>query len=291
MQVVFHCGVHGTDNFRVLKTLRQNQEWLQSNGVEVVMPAQHRNVFADAIGNLRGFPATPEMESTIMDAVLETDEPRRAIFSTPTFFGKPEQAFSPNGLYDRAAATMVALANLFPSAEIEFFIALKNPATLIPFAINRGEGITYEQVMQGIQPEKLRWAPTLRQIIAALPGHRIVVWCNEDTSLIWPEVIRRIATMPADVPLKAGLQVLGDILRPEGIQMIREAMENEPRLTIENRRRIFSEALEKYALPEQMETQVDLPGWDQALVDRITAAYDKDVAEIAALTGIEFITP
>ena len=44
-------------------------------------------------------------------------------------------------------------------------------------------------------------------------------------------------------------------------------------------------------MPEQIEVELNLPGWDQALVDRITAAYDRDIAEIAALPGIEFITP
>src|SRR5690606_21246307 len=119
----------------------------------------------------------------------------------------------------------------------------------------------------------------------------IVLWCHEDTPLIWPEVVRRIATMPSDVPLKAGLQILGDILHPDGIRMIREAMAQEQRLTSESRRRIFAAALQKHALPEQIETEVNLPGWTQGLVDRITAAYDEDMAEIAALPGVEFIIP
>ena len=51
------------------------------------------------------------------------------------------------------------------------------------------------------------------------------------------------------------------------------------------------EALEKYALPDQLEVEIALPGWTQELVDRITANYDRDVAEIAALPGIEFISP
>ena len=49
--------------------------------------------------------------------------------------------------------------------------------------------------------------------------------------------------------------------------------------------------MQTHALPDQMETSIELPGWSQRLVDRITAAYDEDIAEIAALPGIEFITP
>ena len=49
--------------------------------------------------------------------------------------------------------------------------------------------------------------------------------------------------------------------------------------------------MQKHALPDQIEVELNLPGWDQALVDRIGAAYDDDMAEIAALPGVEFITP
>lgn len=291
MQVVFHCGVHGTDLYRMVKTLLQNRDWLLRNGIEPVTPNRHRDVFGEALSALNGGRATPDMEQVMLDAVLDTDEPRRIIFSTPTFLGKAERALSRDGLYASAGEKMAALANLFPTAQVEFFMGLKNPATLIPFVLAQEGSGTYAEVMGGVDPESLRWAPTIRRILAALPGRRLVVWCHEDTSLIWPEVVRRIATMPSDVPLKAGLQILGDILHPDGIKMIRDAMAQETRLTIESRRRIFSAALQKHALPDQIEVELNLPGWNQGLVDRISAAYDEDMAEIAALSGVEFITP
>ncbi|SMO66928.1 hypothetical protein [Paracoccus laeviglucosivorans] len=290
MQVVFHCGVHGTDLYRMVKTLTQNRDWLTEHGIEAPTPDKHREVFKDALKALDGDVATPEMEQVMLDAILESDDPSRIIFSTPTFLGKATRAVSADGLYAAAGEKMAALANLFPSAEAEFFIALKNPATLIPFIVGQ-DGGSYEQIMSGTPPESLRWGPAIRAIQAAIPDHRLVVWCHEDTSLIWPEVVRRIATMPSDVPLKAGLQVLGDILQPEGIHMIRAEMAKQDRLTVESRRAIFSAALAQHALPDQMEIEVTLPGWTQELVDHISDLYDEDVAQIAALPGIEFITP
>lgn len=292
MQVVFHCGVHGTDLYRMVKTLLQNRDWLLRNGIEQVTPNRHRDVFREALGALNGGLATEEMEQVMLDAILDSDDPHRIIFSTPTFLGKADRAVSPDGLYAAAGSKMAALANLFPNAEIEFFMALKNPATLIQFILSQEGGGTYAELMGGIVPENLRWAPTIRRILAAIPGHRLVLWCHEDTSLIWPEVVRRISTMPSDVPLKAGLQILGDILHPDGIQMIRDAMAQETRLTIDSRRRIFSAALQKHALPDQIDVELaGLPGWTQDRVDAITATYDRDMAEVAALSGVEFITP
>ena len=49
--------------------------------------------------------------------------------------------------------------------------------------------------------------------------------------------------------------------------------------------------LEEHHDAEAIRFPVDVPGWDQFTVDRITAAYDADVAEIAALPGVEFIAP
>ena len=291
MQVVFHCGVHGTDLSRMVKTLMQNRDWLLKNRIEALPPNKHREIFNDALTALRGGPATPDMEQVMLDAILDTDQPERVIFSTPTFLGKAERAISAEGLYAAAGEKMAALANLFPSAEVEFFLAMKNPATLLPFVFAQDGSGRYEDVMAGIDPERLRWAPAIRRIQAAIPGLRLVLWCHEDTSLIWPEVVRRIATMPSDVPLKAGLQILGDILRPEGIQMIHDEMAKQERLTVDSRRAIFSAALARHALPEQMEIEVSLPGWTQDLVDRLSDLYDVDVAQIAALPGIEFIAP
>lgn len=291
MQVAFHCGVHGTDLYRMVKTLLQNRDWLLRNGIEPLTPNSHRDVFLEATNALQGVPATPEMQQVMLDTLLEVDDPRRMICSTPTFLGTIRRVISPEGLYAGAGEKMAALANLFPDAEVEFFLALKNPATLIPFVVEQKNSPPYAELMAGIDPVQLSWAAAMRRILAALPAHRVIVWCHEDTPLIWPEVVRRIATMPSDVPLKAGLQILGDIMQPEGIHMIRDALAREERLTVAARRRIFTQALEKHALPEHLDIDINLPGWTQELVDQITVQYDRDVAEIAALPGIEFITP
>lgn len=291
MQVAFHCGVHGTDLYRMVRTLTQNRDWLLAHGIEPVTPNRHRELFAEALNTLNGAPAPPEMEELLLDEILETDAPQRIIFSTPTFLGKAARAISSEGLYAGAGEKLAALANLFPGAEVEFFMALKNPATLVPFVLDQeGEG-SHDQLMAGLPPERLRWAPAIRRIQAAIPGHRLVLWCHEDTSLIWPEVVRRLATMPSDVPLRAGLQVLGDIMRPEGIEMVREEMARQERLTVDTRRAIFASALARHARPEEIEVEIRVPGWTQELVDHLSDLYDEDVAQIAALPGIEFITP
>ena len=97
--------------------------------------------------------------------------------------------------------------------------------------------------------------------------------------------------MPADVPLKSGLAVLGDLLPPEGMAELKEALTKSGRLTVEARRAIFAEMLGRHAKPDSVRQEVAVPGWTQDLVDEITDAYEEDVALIAALPGVEFLSP
>lgn len=290
MQIVFHCGVHGTDQDGMLKTLMHNRDWLSRNGVEVVSRNRHRGIFESALNALKGRPATPEMEDMMLDAILDSDQTRRVICSQPAFLGVPNRAITPDGLYPVAGNKLAAMINLFPSADVEFFIGLKNPATFAPYCHSVNDN-SQEDLLDGVAPHHLRWAPAIRRLLPAIQGRRLVLWCHEDTSLIWPEVVRTIAEMPEDIPLKAGLHILGEILDADGIRFIREEIAKGGDLTIHARREIFARAMQQFAPRDKIETSITLPGWSQELIDRMTEDYDRDLAEIASLTGVEFISP
>ena len=120
MQIVFHCGVHGTDLYRMVKTLMQNRDWLLANGIEPLTPNKHREVFGDALSVLKGGAATPEMEQVMLDAILDSDHPRRVICSTPTFLGKADRAISVEGLYATAGEKLAAAqATAAPNVAID----------------------------------------------------------------------------------------------------------------------------------------------------------------------------
>jgi hypothetical protein len=49
--------------------------------------------------------------------------------------------------------------------------------------------------------------------------------------------------------------------------------------------------LEKFGRPEMLEQEVALPGWTDALVHDLTAAYLEDVERIARMPGVLLIDP
>lgn len=291
MQMVFHVGVHGTDGDRLLKTLLNNRAWLMNHRTEVVTPNRHRGLFEDALMSLNGGQATPEMVQIMLDAVLETEDPQRALFSSPTFMGAVGRAVSKEGLYTQIGSRCAALANLFPDAETEFFVAIRNPATLIQEILPHFAGGSYHTLMQGRHPLDLRWRDAIRRLTSLANGRRVVVWCHEDVPLIWPEVVRLMADMPLDAPLTGGLTYLQELLSAEGNERLKTEISDRDNLSIMQRRAISSQMLNRYASTEQLDMQIDLPGWTQELVDEVTRNYREDVGEIAVLPGVEFILP
>ena len=277
MQVVIHFGTHGTEPERMIRTLMENRDWLLQNGVEVVPPGRYRGVLDESLTSLQGGDASPAMEEVIYDALLDSDKVQRMVISQASLIGAPVRCLSDKGL--------------FPSAEVEVSLAIQNPALQVPHLARRIAEADPARALQGIDPLSLRWGPAMRRIVDAMQGRRVIVWCYEDTPLIWPEAVRRIARMPTDVPLKAGLAVLGDLLTPEGMTDLRDRLTEAGRLTVEGRRALFADILGRHARPEAVSEAVAIPGWTQDLVDEMTDLYEADVAEIAALPGVEFLGP
>lgn len=291
MQMVFHLGVHCTDGDRLLKTLLNNRDWLMQNGTDIITPNRHRGLFEEALMSLKGGPATAEMQQIMLDAVLHSESPGRAVFSTPTFMGAPGRVVGQTGLYPQMGARAAALANLFPDHEIEFFLAIRNPATLIAEVLPIFTGGGYNVLMQGRQPLDLRWRDPIQALLRAVPGRRVVIWCHEDVPLIWPEIARLAGNIPPDAPFSGGTMYLEEILGPEGMARLKDALSSQDRLTVAQRRAISSEVIQAHALPAALDQVIDLPGWTQEVVDHVTEIYRADVAEIAVLPGVEFVLP
>ena len=292
MKIVFHCGVHGTDGDRMLKSLLNNRDYLLKNGTEVLTPNRYRGVLDEALMSLNGGTATEEMQEILLDSILETDSPHRVILSHPGFQGPAFRALSADGLYPQMGARMRSLAALFPGHDSEFFIALRHPVVLLRVLLAQSPNSTYDSLTRGLRPDEFSWTAAIQRLVATLGGrHRLVLWCHEDVPLIWPEVLRLVGDIPPEVRLSGGLAYLHDVIGDEGLSRLRGEMVGRDRLTIAERRELHSEFIGVFATDDALSEPVDLPGWTQQDVDKATARYEADIAEIAVLPGVEFITP
>ncbi|MEI4473445.1 hypothetical protein [Frigidibacter sp. MR17.24] len=291
MQVVFHLGAHCTDEDRLVRGLMRGRGELAEVGTVAPPPARYRAVLRETLVKLRGQPASEEIQKVILDAVMDEDRAERVVFSHEFFLCIPRRVVAEGALYALAGRKVAALANLFPDAETEFHVAMRNPATLLPAVMSRIEGTSYEDFMEGTDPASLRWLPVIEQIVDAAPKSKVVVWCNEDTPLIWPEVLRAVSKVPAEVALDADQEIAQSIMTPEGIERMRAYLDQHKPVSAIQRRKVVSAFLGKFGREDQIEVEVALPGWDEALVERMTAAYEADSATIASMPGVTFLAP
>ena len=291
MKMAFHIGVHGTDGDRLLRTLQENSDELLRHETEIVPPDRHSEFLDQTLMQLQGGTATDEIEALLLDSLLVTEEPQRAIFSSTSFLGAVGRIIGQPGFYWQLGTRAASLVNLFPNQDVEIFAAIRNPATLLSDMLPHFWGGDYEKFMQGHHPEALRWREPARQLVQAVQGRRVVLWCHEDAPLIWPEVIRLISDVDPDTPMKATMLYMKELLDAQAFEKLRETLGTQDRLSVAGRREICARFLQDHAGDDALAQEIDMPGWTQELIDRMTENYYQDVAEIAAMPGVEFIIP
>ncbi|MBZ4023464.1 hypothetical protein CKO11_13460 [Rhodobacter sp. TJ_12] len=295
MQLVFHLGAHATDEERLIRTLAANPDVMAQAHAHAPAPGAYRTALRDALISLKGGPADAETQDRLRSACLKgaSGPVERLVFSYENFLALPDRAIGPSGFYPAAAEKLGPLANLFPDAETEFHLGLINPALLTASLYARHPGRDFAQFMAGQDPISLRWAPVVARMneAAAISGARLVLWCNEDLPLIFPEVLRAMSGVADDVPIAGETALVEEIMEPEGVKRLRAYVAQHPPLSVDQRRKVLIAFLEKFARPEALEAELPLPGWTSDLVEEIGAAYEDDVAEIAQMPGVTLITP
>ncbi|MCB2135448.1 MAG: hypothetical protein KDE08_05805 [Rhodobacteraceae bacterium] len=291
MQIAYHLGAHCTDEDRLVRSLLKNRGVLAPQGIVVPAPRLYRQLLPRIVQSLDDGPAGRETQKVILDAVAEGERPERLVFSHDFLIGYPRAAISAEGFYRNIGSRVTAFTNLFPEAEAEFLLALRNPATLIPALVQRVPDASYASLMEGVEPFNLRWAPVIERMLEALPDIDLTVWCNEDTPLIWPELLRTLAGLGFDAEMEGDFDLLATIMSETGMSRLKTFLETHPPRSIAQRRRIVSAFLDKFALADEVEMEVPMPGWTDDLVAGLTERYAADIADIAALPGIDLILP
>ena len=285
MQILFHLGAHCTDNGLLIRSILRNRATLAREGIGVPGPGRYRELLGDVSTTLRGAAADEDTEAMLIEAIRDDDTAERIILSNDNFLCRPDKAIAPDMLYPKAEKS-AWLRQCLPSHEIEFAIALKNPATFLP-ELCRATDISLEGVSLG----GLMWSDVVATIAEANPGRRLVVWCHEDTPFIWSEIMREITAHDPYTQLDGAFDMFETIISPEGMTRLTEFLDARNVTSEVKRRRAMSAFLEAHALRDAIEAEIDIPGWTDDTVAALTDLYEEDVAEITRMDGVTFIAP
>lgn len=290
MQIVYHLGVHCTDEDRLLRCLLKSRSLLAQEGIAVPGPKRYRILMRDAAAQLRGKPASAQTQAMLLDQILDEDGADRMILGWDQFMGLARNA-ARGAFYPSAGERMHSFVQLFPEAETEFHLAICNPAAFLPAVMAREALPQLSDLTGGADPRQLRWSDTVADLRRANPGVPVTVWCDEDAPLLWPEILRTVAGCSDDLPLLDGHERIVDLLRPEGVAAMEAALVALPVGAGRARREVMADHLARFARPGAMYVVVEAAGIDAALAADLTAAYDTDVARIAAIPGVRLLLP
>lgn len=291
MQIVYHLGAHFTDEERLLRCLLRNRAVLAEQGIAVPGPSRYRNLLRDTAASLGRRPASGETQNLVLEQILESDAPtERLILSWDNFMAFPQWAIR-GGLYPRVGTKLQSLTQVLPDHPAEFHLALRNPAGFIPALLGRLKDKTYADLMQDLNAQDIFWSDVLNDIAQANPTVPIHVWCDEDSPLVWPEVLMTVSGHNAQTLLEGRDDLLADLMTGEGFAALQAEMAARPPGNGAERRHTTAEFLNRHARPERMEMAIDLPGWNAELVDTLTRQYDQDMERIRRIPGVIVTMP
>lgn len=290
MRIVYHLGAHFTDDERLLRCMFKNQDLLADNDIVVPNPKHYRTLLRETATKLKGQAASIDEQALILEAIMEEDRADRMILSWESFLSLPNYVLK-NQLYPAAGQRVNAFCKIFPQIEAEFHLAIRNPASFLPTLYDRLKPTNYSDFLNGVDPFDIYWSDVIERILDANPGVPLTVWCDEDTPLIWPEVLRAVSGLPDDCKIDGEDEFLASLMSGEGLTRMQAYMANHPAPSVAQRRKIVSAFLDKFALPERIDMNFKMPGWSPDMVAELTGLYDEDVRRISQMSNITFIAP
>jgi hypothetical protein len=291
MQVVLHAGAHLTDEDLLVRCLNDNRQMLADHGTLAPHPTTYRKLIRDMLQDIQKGAALAKARDTLFQAIEVDATTNRLILSNPGFFGTPKMAASAGVLYSAAEERLAALDNIFSGAELELCIAIRNPATFLPAIFRQTQVSSFSELMRGKSPETVRWSEMVARVRTAFPDMPITLWCNEDTPLIWAEVVRELAGLDPTTAFDGEFLLLSTIMSEAGMKRFHTYLESHPGMTEVQKRRVIAAFLDKFAEEDAIEEELDLPGWTDDLVDRLSDLYDEDLYQLQRIPGVQVITP
>lgn len=292
MQVAFHLGAPCTDDDLLLQTLIRNRDRLAAEGIAVPPPGRYRSILRDTARALSGRVAGEEVQDALLDAIVDDSrDVDRLILSDPRFVCINRLVIQGPQIWPMIGRRTTQIRGLFPKDAVEFFVGIRDPATHIPQLFRTSRFNDFEEFAENMQPHAVAWSEMLGRLTMTHPDCPITVWCNEDTPLIWGEIMHEIAGVGTDVPLDGKDILVRQIMDPAGFKRMQEYLRQKPTGSEAQRRRVVTAFLNRYLVADRIEEEVNLPGWTEDYMDALTSAYEADLELIAEIPGVTLLMP
>jgi hypothetical protein len=291
-QVTLHIGVQFSSGRDILLSARANAQLLREQGVFLPPIRKARKTIDETLRRLDGMPPIPEEQTELLTSLTGPGEVRHLVLDDDLRAGSLRDLFNGPALYNGLETRIAPTAELFSQTQFRLSLALINPAVFLDRALASGNATrTLQSFAETADPTRLSWREMVQRLRRAMPEVPLVLWCDEDAPLIWPQVMRHLFALPQGAILKARLQPLQPLLEPEGLTRLRAYLEKFPPDTHAQYERVILLFLDKYGIEDALSPRCDIPGWDSAKIAEVTARYEDDIVALAQDEGVTLILP
>ncbi|MEM9844285.1 MAG: hypothetical protein AAF965_05755 [Pseudomonadota bacterium] len=291
MQVVLHAGAHFTDDNRLIDCLLRNGESLAAEGTYAPEARAFRRVLRGTVHNALSHGLTDDGIAAVHESLALDETVTRLILSNASFFGTPKMAVGQGLFYPGAEDRLAVFHDIFSDGNLELFLGLRNPATYLPALFATVPNRDMDAFLSGFDPEDFRWSETIARFRSCFPDMPITLWCNEDSPLIWGQILREMASLAPNAVIEGEFGLLKEIMTDKGWARFDRFIDRRPNLSEAQKRRVVQAFLEAFVKVDEIEEELDLPGWDEARIDALTESYDEDIEAIARLPNVTLLTP
>lgn len=290
-----HLGVHKTATTYLQNLFELNRARIAAAGsaywpVMHIRPALAYSLWSEAMGDgplgplrrraLRGAPFNH------LNLFLEAGDSQ--VLSDENIPGSAAESLH-GRIYPQAADRMGRLAAILGERPVEVWLCLRAYpqflASLYAEALRHGAFMPLAEMVGRNREPAGQWPMLVEAIHRALPRARIVIWRYEQFAALETQVVERLSGVPL-----AQMQPLpgGNVRTSPSARAIAQHLEAaEP---MARARRILSLVMAEAQLPASGSTDSFDP-WPAEQSARMQAAYEADMAAIAALPFVEMLTP
>ncbi|MEM6342099.1 MAG: hypothetical protein AAF729_13210, partial [Pseudomonadota bacterium] len=104
-------------------------------------------------------------------------------------------------------------------------------------------------------------------------------------------ILHKILGMPRVEDVNGRFDLLTEIMEPEGLVQLERSLNVAMGLSEAEDRDLIPDHLERVAIKDAVEEELDVPNWTEDLIDEITEIYDEDMDRLAAIPGVSLIEP
>ena len=288
-RVVLHLGAHKTASTHFSEVVWQNAALCRQAGVAAPRKGPLREAVTHALSSIRdGKPVPPEMIAAAAalgqgaDGLLVMDE---------NILGTPRNLFSEGAMYPRAARRAGRAARLFPGAQVEIMMALRDPATFV--AASWSESLRsntfrpFRDYLEGVRAADIGWYPIVAGIREAAPEARITIWRFEDYRKLLPRLLAIALGLDEDAP--PAFEPVASEVRVGLSQRALDVVTARVRLTGASLPEAEVERV-MARFPKGPEHAPPRP-WSSAESRDLSARYDADLERLAELPGLRVLRP